>query len=267
MSSFGAGEITKWNVLKHKPSDSSHPLPMVVLVATSRWNIWTDFNSKKKKVMCWSFIPPTEQWCRNGMANQDIRGAENKQMASLHPSCSTLAGNTPCFPKLLHNYCFGFPMGRAPSSKLDLFHWEFRSLFFRALYTEQDAHMQVLTLSALSSEELQEFKWAHVCSRRKETNTNRPSNLLSPHLQSCLRVPCPASSKFSLRTRHEEEEEEEEGGGRELSTYQSHFEDLHLKDLSPLGPNIQELSNDKHYLPQFLASLIFHLLSNYNMRM
>lgn len=82
-----------------------------------------------------------------------------------------------------------------------LFHWECRSLFFRALYTA-DGHTLVLTISALSIEELLEFKRAHVCSRAKETNTNRLSNLLSPHLQSHPRDSCCASSKFSLRTRN-----------------------------------------------------------------
>lgn len=191
----------------------------------------------------------------------------HKQMASLHPSCSTLAGNVPYFPKLLPNYCFGFPMGRAPSSKY-LFHWEFRSSFFRALYTQQDAHTPVLTISALSSEEFLEFKWAHVCSRGKQINTNRLSNLLSPQPQSCTRVPCSASSKFPLKTRNKKRRRGRTRRGRELSTYQSHFfEDLHPKELSPLGPNIQELSNDKHYLPKFLPSLVFHLSCNYNTRM
>lgn len=133
----------------------------------------------------------------------------HKQMAPLQPSCSTLAGNVPYFPKLLPNSCFAFPMGRAPSSKLNIYFTENPE----ACSSELCILRKMLTCWFWPSL-LLEFKWAHVCSRGKETNTNKLSNLLAPQLQSCPRVPCSASSKFSLRKRNKKEaevsEEEEE---------------------------------------------------------
>lgn len=137
----------------------------------------------------------------------------HKQMASLHPSCPALAGNMPYFPKLLPNYCLGFQMRRAPSSK--------PNIYFTGNAEACSSELCILQMlthwfwPSLSIEEPLEFKWAPVCSREKETNTNRLSNLLSPHLQSCPRAPCCASSKSSLRTRNKKaaavfEEDEEE---------------------------------------------------------
>jgi len=41
----------------------------------------------------------------------------HKQVASFHPSCSTVSGNMPYFLELLPSYCFGIPRRRAPFPK------------------------------------------------------------------------------------------------------------------------------------------------------
>lgn len=141
-----------------------------------------------------------------------------------------------------------------------LFHWEVRSLFFRTLHTEQDAHTLVLTISALSIEELLEFKWAHVCSRGKETNTNRLSNLLSPHLQKCPRGPCSASSKFSLSTRNkkeaevsEEEEEEDSYQPTKVISLKTYIQRI----WAPLGPIYRNWAMTNIICPSSLLAWFF----------
>lgn len=65
----------------------------------------------------------------------------HKQMASLPPSCSTLAGNMPYFRKLMPNYCFGFPMGRASSSKLNIYFTEIQRLVLQSsIYLGRCSH-------------------------------------------------------------------------------------------------------------------------------
>lgn len=55
-----------------------------------------------------------------------------KQMASFHPSCSTLAGNIPYFLKLLPNYCFGFPKQKPSFSKLNIYSLRFQKLILQS---------------------------------------------------------------------------------------------------------------------------------------
>lgn len=96
----------------------------------------------------------------------------HKQMASLHPSCSTPAGNMPYFRKLMPNYCFGFPMGRAPLFKT--------KYLFHCCPHIFKAAPQFLLLLPLNSHSGQGTRKKQKCLRkkRKKTAINLPKPFL-----------------------------------------------------------------------------------------
>lgn len=86
---------------------------------------WLHF---QKDVMSWSCISTVrsldsdvESKGQNRICGGFFYGDRKtyKQMASFHPSCSTLAGKMPYFLKLLPSNCFGFRKRRGPFSKLN----------------------------------------------------------------------------------------------------------------------------------------------------
>ena len=219
-------------------------------------------------------------WCRNGSRKQDIWwiflwGAENTQTGGfLSPILFNSVRKHALLPWAFAQLLLWHPKEKSSLSKTKHLFTESSEADSSVLHIEQDACTLFWIISISSTEGLLELKQSHVCSRRQETNTNRLSNLRSPHLPCCPRVPCSASSKFWLRARNKSEVEASESsdsdvhslcdkGRRQLPTYQSHFfEGSYPTGLSTPGLNTQDMSDGNYYQPKLLATLIFYLSNN-----